>query len=76
MISLERLVYWSILIEALPGDKVVVTVDGINKEGLRRGFVVSDMKNDPAREILSFVAQVCITFFAIGICLETAIFLN
>jgi elongation factor 1-alpha len=46
------------LIEALPGNTVAFTVNGINKEQLRRGFVCSDAKNDPAEESSIFTAQV------------------
>jgi translation elongation factor EF-1alpha len=59
------------LIEALPGDKVVFTVNGMNTEKLRCGFICSDANNDPAQEVSNFIAQVCTTSFAIGIYFET-----
>ncbi len=46
------------IVEAIPGDNVGFNVRGISVKELRRGFVVSDIKNDPAQETASFTAQV------------------
>ncbi len=44
--------------EAIPGDCVGFSVQGIRVEQLQRGFVCSDVKNDPAQEVSSFIAYV------------------
>jgi elongation factor 1-alpha len=52
--------------EAVPGDIVGFNVKNISKKELRRGFVVSDVENDPAQETASFIAQVrscCLIYF-------------
>jgi len=46
--------------EAVPGDNVGFNVKNISVKELRRGFVASDIKNDPAVETASFVAQVIV----------------
>jgi len=46
--------------EALPGDNVGFNVKNVSVKELRRGFVCSDTKNDPAQEAASFVAQVIV----------------
>jgi len=46
--------------EALPGDNVGFNVKNVAVKDLRRGFVCSDTKNDPAQESASFVAQVIV----------------
>eukprot|EP00762_Andalucia_godoyi_P005143 ANDGO_03920.mRNA.1 Elongation factor 1-alpha len=46
--------------EALPGDNVGFNVENISVKDVRRGFVASDAMNDPAKEAVSFVAQVII----------------
>ena len=46
------------LVEAVPGDNVGFNVRGISVKELRRGFVASDVKNDPAQESANFTAQV------------------
>ncbi|CAF1927373.1 unnamed protein product [Rotaria magnacalcarata] len=46
--------------EALPGDNVGFNVKNISVKELRRGFVASDIKNDPAQETANFVAQVIV----------------
>jgi len=46
--------------EAVPGDNVGFNVKNIAVKDLRRGFVASDSKNDPALETSSFVAQVIV----------------
>lgn len=45
--------------EALPGDNVGFNVKNVSVKELKRGFVASDSKNDPAKEASNFVAQVC-----------------
>jgi elongation factor 1-alpha len=44
--------------EAVPGDNVGFNVKNVSVKELRRGFVASDIKNDPAQETANFVAQV------------------
>merc|ERR1712146_386241 len=46
--------------EAIPGDYVGFNVKGVSVKDIRRGNVCSDAKNDPARETVSFYAQVII----------------
>nr|AAD03711.1 elongation translation factor 1 alpha [Cyanophora paradoxa] len=46
--------------EALPGDNVGFNVKNVSVKDIRRGYVASDVKNDPAKESESFVAQVII----------------
>jgi len=46
--------------EALPGDNVGFNVKNVSVKELRRGFVCSDSKNDPAQETSSFTAQVIV----------------
>jgi elongation factor 1-alpha len=46
--------------EAGPGDNVGFNVKNISVKELRRGFVASDVKNDPAQETANFVAQVIV----------------
>ena len=47
------------LLEALPGDNVGFNVRSISVKELKRGFVCSDYRNDPAKEAANFTAQVC-----------------
>ena len=51
-----------VIVEAGPGDNVGFNVKGVSVKELRRGFVASDIKNDPAQETASFVAQVRFQF--------------
>merc|ERR1712152_39542 len=44
--------------QAIPGDNVGFNVKNVSVKELKRGFVASDSKNDPAKEAASFVAQV------------------
>jgi len=46
--------------EAGPGDNVGFNVKSVAVKDLRRGFVASDSKNDPALETASFTAQVIV----------------
>jgi elongation factor 1-alpha len=46
--------------EAIPGDNVGFNVKNISVKDIRRGFVASDSKNDPAQEADTFEAQVII----------------
>jgi elongation factor 1-alpha len=46
--------------EAKPGDNVGFNVKGLSTTDIKRGFVASDAKNDPAKETASFDAQVII----------------
>jgi len=46
--------------EAGPGDNVGFNVKNVTVKDIRRGFVASDSKNDPAKEAASFLAQVII----------------
>jgi translation elongation factor EF-1alpha len=55
-----------VLVEALPGDNVGFNVKNVSVKELRRGFVASDVKNDPAQEAANFVAQVRFFIFYFG----------
>jgi len=46
--------------QALPGDNVGFNVKNISVKDVRRGFVASDSKNDPAKGAASFDAQVIV----------------
>jgi elongation factor 1-alpha len=46
--------------EGVPGDNVGFNIKNISTKDIRRGFVTSDAKNDPAKEAGSFTAQVII----------------
>jgi len=46
--------------EALPGDNVGFNVKNVSVKDIRRGYVASDSKNDPAKEAANFTAQVII----------------
>jgi elongation factor 1-alpha len=46
--------------EAVPGDNVGFNVKGLSISDLKRGYVASDSKNDPARNTEMFVAQVIV----------------
>merc|ERR1712105_163538 len=48
------------LTEANPGDNVGFNVKNVSVKDLKRGFVTSDSKNDPAREAADFQAQVIV----------------
>jgi elongation factor 1-alpha len=48
------------LTEGLPGDNVGFNVKNVSVKEIRRGFVCSDTKNDPAKEAASFNAQVIV----------------
>ncbi|TPX50831.1 hypothetical protein SeMB42_g00306 [Synchytrium endobioticum] len=48
------------LAEGLPGDNVGFNVKNVSVKEIRRGFVASDSKNDPAKEAGSFSAQVIV----------------
>jgi len=44
------------LVEAIPGDNVGFNVKNIAVKDLKRGYVCSDSKSDPALESISFLA--------------------
>merc|ERR1712078_942498 len=46
--------------EAVPGDNVGFNVKNVSVKDIKRGYVASDSKNDPAEEAGTFVAQVII----------------
>jgi len=46
--------------QAVPGDNVGFNVKNLSVKDLRRGYVASDAKNDPARNTESFDAQVIV----------------
>jgi elongation factor 1-alpha len=46
--------------EGNPGDNVGFNIKNVSTKDIRRGFVTSDSKNDPAKEAGSFTAQVII----------------
>jgi len=45
-----------IMTEANPGDNVGFNVKNLAVKDLKRGYVCSDSKNDPAKEATSFLA--------------------
>ncbi|AET01529.1 putative protein-synthesizing GTPase [Medicago truncatula] len=48
------------LTEALPGDNVGFNVENVSAEHLKRGYVVSNSKHDPAKEADNFISCVII----------------
>eukprot|EP00475_Leptophrys_vorax_P044801 TRINITY_DN9103_c0_g1_i10.p1 TRINITY_DN9103_c0_g1~~TRINITY_DN9103_c0_g1_i10.p1 ORF type:complete len:450 (+),score=129.69 TRINITY_DN9103_c0_g1_i10:58-1407(+) len=46
--------------QATPGDNVGFNVKGLSVKDLKRGFVCSDSKNDPAQGVSNFTAQVIV----------------
>ena len=48
------------LAEASPGDNVGFNVKNVSVKDIRRGFVASNSKNDPAKETADFTAQVIV----------------
>jgi elongation factor 1-alpha len=48
------------LVEGVPGDNVGFNIKNVSVKEIRRGYVCSDSKNDPAKESASFTAQVII----------------
>jgi len=48
------------LTEAVPGDNVGFNVKNVSVKDLKRGFVASDSKQDPAKEAADFDAQVIV----------------
>jgi len=56
--SVER--HHEALPEAIPGDNIGFSVRGVSNKDIRRGYVASDAKNDPAKEVSSFYSQVII----------------
>ncbi len=46
--------------EAIPGDNVGFNVKGLSVKDIKRGYVCGDSKNDPPREVETFLAQVII----------------
>jgi len=46
--------------EAVPGDNVGFNVKNVSVKEIRRGFVASNAKNDPAKETDTFTAQVIV----------------
>uniref|UniRef100_M8BV20 Elongation factor 1-alpha n=1 Tax=Aegilops tauschii TaxID=37682 RepID=M8BV20_AEGTA len=48
------------LLEALPGDNVGFNVKNVAVKDLKRGFVASNSKDDPAKEASNFTSQVII----------------
>ena len=46
--------------EAMPGDNVGFNVKNLSVKDIKRGYVASDSKNDPAQDTETFVAQVIV----------------
>lgn len=46
--------------QAGPGDNVGFNIRGVSVKDLKRGYVASDSKNDPAKEAANFLAQIII----------------
>lgn len=49
-----------VLVEAQPGDNVGFNVKNVSVKELKRGYVASDSKNDPAKGCETFIAQVIV----------------
>lgn len=49
-----------VLPEAVPGDNVGFNVKNVSVKELKRGYVASDSKNDPAKGCETFIAQVIV----------------
>lgn len=49
-----------VLAEGRPGDQVGFNIKAVSVTDIRRGYITSDTKNDPAKEASSFVAQVIV----------------
>lgn len=62
--------------EALPGDHIGFLVEGISVKELQHDFVVSDVNNDPAQEVASFIAQVKSSSLHSSLCYIFLIFLR
>ncbi|KAI3878396.1 hypothetical protein MKW98_001811 [Papaver atlanticum] len=58
MVSVEM--HHEALQEALPGDNVGFNVKNVSVKDIKRGFVASNSKDDPAREAAKFTSQVII----------------
>lgn len=52
--------------EALPGDNVGFNVKNVAVKDLKRGFVASNSKDDPAKEAANFTSQVIIMNHSLG----------
>merc|ERR1711898_81255 len=48
------------LAEAVPGDNVGFNIKGLSVKDIKRGYVASDSKNDPAADTEMFLAQVIV----------------
>ncbi|RZC75564.1 hypothetical protein C5167_051045 [Papaver somniferum] len=48
------------LLEALPGDNIGFNVKNVDVKDIKRGFIASNSKDDPAREAANFTSQVII----------------
>merc|ERR1712231_8705 len=46
--------------EATPGDNVGFNIKNVSVKDIKRGYVASDSKNDPAKEAKTFTAQVIV----------------
>merc|ERR1712137_513179 len=46
--------------QAAPGDNVGFNIKGLSVKDIKRGYVASDSKNDPAADTEMFVAQVIV----------------
>ena len=46
--------------QGLPGDNVGFNIKNVSVKEIRRGYVCSDSKNDPAKEAAFFIAQVIV----------------
>jgi elongation factor 1-alpha len=46
--------------EAIPGDNVGFNIKGLSVKDIKRGYVCGDAKNDPPKEVETFLAQVII----------------
>lgn len=46
--------------QAFPGDNIGFNIKGIGVKDIKRGYVASDVKNDPAKEVTEFKAQLIV----------------
>ena len=60
--------------EAQPGDNVGFNVKNVSVKELKRGFVCSDSKNDPAKEATNFTAQVSLSLYSVLCCMAILLF--
>ena len=53
-------IHHEVVDEARPGDNVGFNVKNISVKDIKRGYVASDTKNDPAKDTEKFIAQIIV----------------